>query len=114
MAEKLSKYNKKRDFNKTLEPKGIKKPLKDLSKIKDEKKSKDALKLVVQHHIARRGHFDFRLEWKGVLLSWAVLKGPSYDSGDKRLAIQVENHPLEYRNFEGTIPKGEYGGGTVM
>ncbi|MDD4111401.1 MAG: non-homologous end-joining DNA ligase, partial [Clostridia bacterium] len=108
-------YNKKRDFNKTLEPKGIKKPLKDLSKIKDmEKKSKDALQLVVQHHIARRGHFDFRLEWKGVLLSWAVPKGPSYDSGDKRLAIQVENHPLEYRNFEGTIPKGEYGGGTVM
>jgi bifunctional non-homologous end joining protein LigD len=102
MIENLSKYNQKRDFEKTLEPEG---------KIEA---SEEGLRFVVQHHAARRDHYDLRLEWGGVLLSWAVPKGPSYDTHDKRLAVQVENHPLEYRNFEGTIPKGEYGGGVVM
>jgi bifunctional non-homologous end joining protein LigD len=102
MAGSLYEYNDKRNFEKTLEPEG---------KTTD---SEESLKFVVQHHMARRDHYDLRLEWKGVLLSWAVPKGPSYDKHDKRLAVQVEDHPLEYRNFEGTIPKGEYGGGVVM
>ncbi len=102
MEKNLTKYNKKRDFNKTNEPKG---------KIK---KSQKRLRFVVQHHLARKDHYDLRLEWDGVLKSWAVPKGPSYKTKDKRLAIMVEDHPLEYRKFEGTIPKGEYGGGTVM
>ena len=98
----LSKYNQKRNFNKTKEPMG--------------KRSKKAKKLrfCIQHHIARKDHYDLRLEWNGVLISWAVPKGPSYNDKDKRLAIMVEDHPIDYRNFEGTIPKGEYGGGTVM
>lgn len=102
MAEKLNAYNRKRNFARTSEPEG--KP----------EAVQAGLKFVVQHHLARRDHYDFRLEWEGVLLSWAVPKGPSYDTRDKRLAVQVEEHPLEYRNFEGTIPKGEYGGGVVM
>ena len=99
---KLSAYNNKRNFNKTKEPMG--------------KRSKKAKKLrfCIQHHIARKDHYDLRLEWNGVLISWAVPKGPSYNDKDKRLAIMVEDHPIDYRNFEGTIPKGEYGGGTVM
>ncbi|SBW11190.1 DNA ligase D [uncultured Eubacteriales bacterium] len=102
MTEKLSAYNQKRNFDKTLEPEG------------ETAGTEGALRFVIQHHMARSGHYDFRLEWEGVLLSWAVPKGPSYDTRDKRLAVQVEDHPLEYRNFEGKIPKGEYGGGTVM
>ena len=99
---KLNAYNNKRNFNKTKEPMG--------------KRSKKAKKLrfCIQHHIARKDHYDLRLEWNGVLVSWAVPKGPSYNNKDKRLAIMVEDHPIDYRNFEGTIPKGEYGGGTVM
>ena len=99
---KLSAYNNKRNFNKTKEPMG--------------KRSKKAKKLrfCIQHHIARKDHYYLRLEWNGVLISWAVPKGPSYNDKDKRLAIMVEDHPIDYRNFEGTIPKGEYGGGTVM
>ncbi len=102
MKNNLTTYNKKRDFNKTNEPKG------------EKKKSQKKLRFVVQHHLARKDHYDLRLEWNGVLKSWAVPKGPSYKTKDKRLAIMVEDHPLEYRKFEGTIPKGEYGGGTVM
>lgn len=98
----LSKYNKKRNFNKTTEPMG-----------KSSKRAK-RLRFCIQHHIARKDHYDLRLEWNGVLISWAVPKGPSYNDKDKRLAIMVEDHPIDYRNFEGTIPKGEYGGGTVM
>ena len=98
----LTKYNKKRNFDKTQEPKGKK------------EESKKKLKFVVQHHLARKDHFDLRLEWDGVLKSWAVPKGPSYNPKDRRLAVLVEDHPIDYRNFEGVIPKGEYGGGTVM
>ncbi|WP_312369522.1 DNA ligase D, partial [Lachnoclostridium sp.] len=102
MTAKLNEYNQKRNFEKTLEPEG---------KTED---SEESLRFVVQHHMARKEHYDLRLEWNEVLLSWAVPKGPSYNTHDKRLAVQVEDHPLEYRNFEGTIPKGEYGGGVVM
>jgi len=102
MTAKLAEYNRKRNFEKTAEPEG-----------KSEQPA-EYLTFVIQHHIARSPHFDLRLEWDGALLSWAVPKGPSYDTHDKRLAVQVEDHPLEYRNFEGLIPKGEYGGGTVM
>ena len=102
MAEKLEEYSRKRNFERTAEPEN------------SPGRSNGPLKFVVQHHLARRDHFDFRLEWGGVLLSWAVPKGPSLNPRDKRLAVRVEEHPLDYRNFEGTIPKGEYGGGTVM
>ncbi len=102
MTGKLSEYNRKRDFERTLEPRG------------EAQAAREGLRFVVQHHMARNDHYDFRLEWDGALLSWAVPKGPSYDTHDKRLAVQVEEHPLEYRNFEGTIPQGEYGGGAVM
>lgn len=99
----LKKYQEKRNFNKTKEPIG-----------KIEKKNRKKLKFVVQHHLARRDHYDLRLEWDGVYISFAIPKGPSFYPKDKRLAIKVEDHPLSYGNFEGTIPKGEYGGGTVM
>jgi DNA ligase D-like protein (predicted ligase)/DNA ligase D-like protein (predicted polymerase)/DNA ligase D-like protein (predicted 3'-phosphoesterase) len=99
---KLSEYNKKRDFEKTAEPKG---------KVK---KSGKELRFVVQKHDASRLHYDYRLEIDGVLVSWAVPKGPSADTSVKRLAMHVEDHPMDYIDFEGTIPKGQYGGGTVM
>ena len=102
MTTKLKEYNKKRDFENTFEPEGKT----EVSGI--------GLRFVVQHHMARRDHYDLRLEWNGVLLSWAVPKGPSYDTHDKRLAVKVEDHPMEYRHFEGTIPKGQYGAGAVM
>jgi bifunctional non-homologous end joining protein LigD len=97
----IATYNRKRDFTKTKEPKG--------RKLKGKGDS-----FVVQKHEASRLHWDFRLELDGVLKSWAVPKGPSLDPGENRLAMRTEDHPLDYGTFEGTIPKGEYGGGTVM
>ena len=95
MTKSLSAYNKKRNFNSTAEPIG--------KKVTNKKKHI----FVVQHHAARRDHYDFRLEVGGVLVSWAVPKGPSYNTRDKRLAVKVEDHPYAYKDFEGTIPKGE-------
>jgi bifunctional non-homologous end joining protein LigD len=105
MAEKkrgLAEYRRKRDFTKTKEPRGK----------RGTRSSK--LAYVIQKHAASRLHFDLRLELDGVMKSWAVPKGPSLDPSVKRLAMPVEDHPIEYNAFEGTIPAGEYGGGTVM
>jgi len=106
-SDPLNRYQSMRDFQVTREPRGSNR------KGKSSLESK-ALPFVVQKHAATRLHYDFRLGWEGVLKSWAVAKGPSYNPADKRLAMQVEDHPWEYRDFEGIIPKGQYGGGTVM
>ena len=98
----LKEYQQKRDFTRTHEPAGRK------------RKAADANMFVIQKHAARRLHYDFRLAMEGVLRSWAVPKGPPFEQGERRLAVHVEDHPLDYGNFEGTIPQGEYGGGTVM
>src|SRR6201987_2434397 len=102
--EQLERYRSMRDFKVTSEPSGGGKAT-SLDK---------ELPFVIQKHAASHLHYDFRLGWNGVLKSWAVAKGPSYFTGDKRLAVQVEDHPIDYGGFEGIIPKGQYGGGTVM
>jgi bifunctional non-homologous end joining protein LigD len=106
VEQQLALYRSMRDFHLTAEPSG--------SRDGSKSRSAPALPFVVQKHAATRLHYDFRLGWNGVLKSWAVAKGPSDFPGDKRLAVQVEDHPIEYAGFEGTIPKGQYGGGTVM
>jgi bifunctional non-homologous end joining protein LigD len=105
--QQLARYRAMRDFAMTAEPSGS-------SGTKAKSKAAEGLPYVIQKHAATRLHYDFRLGWLGVLKSWAVTKGPSYVVADKRLAVEVEDHPIEYGGFEGTIPKGQYGGGTVM
>src|SRR6476469_5180035 len=102
-SDQLAEYRRKRDFGRTGEPKGA-----------TRRRTAARLAYVIQRHEATRLHFDLRLELDGVMKSWAVPKGPSLDPAVKRLAIEVEDHPLDYNRFEGTIPEGEYGGGTVM
>src|SRR3989337_1863645 len=105
-SDRLQDYKTKRDFSRTPEPQGA-----------DEgapRNSGRKLHYLIQNHDASRLHYDFRLEWNGTLMSWAIPKGPSENPSDKRLAVHVEDHPVEYGSFEGTIPESEYGGGTVM
>ena len=101
----LKKYKQKRDFSKTAEPSGGK-PL--------PKQVRGASRFVIQKHDASRLHYDFRLQMEGVLKSWALPKGLPWAKGEKHLAVEVEDHPIDYETFEGIIPKGQYGGGTVM
>ena len=102
-SDQLAEYRRKRDFARTREPRGAAR-----------RGTATRLAYVIQRHEATRLHFDLRLELDGVMKSWAVPKGPSLDPAVKRLAIEVEDHPIDYNSFEGTIPAGEYGGGTVM
>ena len=100
---KLTRYRAMRDFSKTAEPSGA-------ETVTPSKR----YRFVIQKHAATRLHYDFRLELDGTFKSWAVTRGPSMDPAQRRLAVEVEDHPLDYGDFEGTIPKGQYGGGTVM
>src|ERR1700688_1182834 len=102
-SSSLSRYQSKRDFSKTAEPSA------DTTVAGSERR-----RFVIQKHAATRLHYDFRLELDGVFKSWAVTRGPSLDPREKRLAVEVEDHPLDYGDFEGTIPEGQYGGGTGM
>jgi bifunctional non-homologous end joining protein LigD len=103
-SKPLTEYKRKRDFSKTDEPAG------EVGSTSPRR----PLQFVIQKHAASHLHYDFRLELDGVMKSWAVPKGPSFDPSQRRLAMEVEDHPMEYNTFEGTIPKGQYGGGTVM
>ncbi len=108
MPDKLSTYRAKRDFGQTAEPKG------ERALRSGRSDAAPRPTLVIQKNPARRHQNDLRLELDGVFKSWAVTRGPSLDAADKRLAVEVEDHPLEYGDFEGTIPQGQYGGGTVQ
>src|SRR5213083_3696313 len=103
MSERLERYREMRDFERTREPRG-----------RFSKRGHSSLHYYIQRHDARRLHYDFRLELDGALKSWAVPKGPSLDPNDKRMAVHVEDHPLEYGKFEGVIPPKQYGAGTVI
>src|SRR5439155_14861298 len=102
---RLAEYRRKRDFGRTREPSG---------ETTSAGTRPGRLRFVIQKHAARNLHYDLRLELDGVMKSWAVTRGPSLVPGEKRLAVHVEEHPIEYNSFEGTIPQGQYGGGTVL
>jgi bifunctional non-homologous end joining protein LigD len=114
VREALARYRTKRDFEKTAEPSGDEAAAAATRGSKNARRNEKSLAFVIQKHAASHLHFDLRLELDGVMKSWAVPKGPSLDPSVKRLAMEVEDHPMGYNSFEGTIPKGQYGGGTVM